>query len=234
MSFDELRDFVERVDVGAYFSFLHCVAPEDRNREGMLKYLLEHEPFLFRLAESVAEAYQNALFVALRQTDALIESYTLLKAARNTIESMESSLTSELQKQSDKGTPAEEKKRARRKKTPNESVREHDQAVERVTKCLKVAHAAEKKFYAREKFSSDFGFEKYVHVVRKGKIRKDITILKESTGWETIYHCNGPWQAEQLVEELKDEGRRCLIIKRARGGMDQEVLSYKVIATGPE
>lgn len=230
MSFEELKDIVQTVDVGAYFSFIHCVAPEDRNRQGMLSFLMEHEPFLFRLAENMAEVYQNAYFLAVRQREALIESYVLLKAAKNTVELMQSSLVEELKKQDEKAKPAREKKRAREKKNLEEDKEEHNMAVEHVKRAVKVAHVSENKFYAQEKFSPDFGFEKYVHVVPKGKARKNLDIFQTGS-WETIYHCNGPWQAEQLVEELKLEGRKCVIIKRARGGMDQEVLSYKVVAS---
>lgn len=232
MTFEELRDVVETVDIGAYFSFLHCVPPEDRNRQGMLTYLMEHEPFLFRLAENLAEVYQNAYFLAVRQREALIESYTLLKVAKNTVESMQSNLIEELQKQDKQVKPAKEKKRAREKKNSEEEKKEHEAAVEHVRQALKVARVSENKFYSQEKFSLDFGFEKYVHVVPKGKTRKNLTATFQNGTWETIYHCNGPWQAEQLVEELKLEGRKCIIIKRARGGMDQEVLSYKVVASG--
>lgn len=231
MSFEELKDIVEAVDVGAYFSFIHCVPAEDRNRQGLMNYLMEHEPFLFRLAENITETYQNAYFCAVRQREALIESYLILKTAKNTVEAMHSKLTDELEKQEAEAKPATEKKRAREKKIPEEREKEEAEASSNVKKALKIAHVAENKFYAQEKFSPDFGFEKYVHVVPKGKPRKDLKILRESTGWETIYHCNGPWQAEQLVEDLKLEGRKCMIIKRARGGMDQEVLSYKVIAS---
>lgn len=230
MSFEELKDIVQTVDVGAYFSFIHCVPPEDRNRQGMLSFLMEHEPYLFRLAENMAEVYQNAYFLAVRQREALIESYVLLKVAKNTVESMQSSLAKELEKQDEKAKPAREKKRAREKKNLEEEKEEHTMAAEHVKRAIKVAHVSENKFYAQEKFSPDFGFEKYVHVVPKGKARKNLDIF-QSGSWETIFHCNGPWQAEQLVEELKSEGRKCVIIKRARGGMDTEVLSYKVVAS---
>lgn len=232
MQFDELRDFVESTDVGAYFDFLHCVPEEDRNREGMLNYLREHEPALYACAEAVTEAFQNAFFLAGCQQKALVSSYQLFKVAKRSFDGTSTSLEQEIEKQVQEEKPAQKKKRARaEKKNPEQEKVEQKQDMEVVKKARKVISNAGPKFYAQERFSASFPFHQFLHVAKRGKKKLDLKVLPESQGWATIYHCSGPWQAEELVADLKSQGCKCITIKRARGGTDQEVMSYKVLSS---
>lgn len=232
MQFDELRDFVENTDVGAYFDFLHCVPEEDRNRQGMLSYLRENEPALYNCAEAVTEAYQNAFFLAACQQRSLVNSYQLFKVAKRSFDGTTTSLEQEIEKQVQGEKPAEKKKRARaEKKNPEQEKVEQKQDLEAVKKARKVVSNAGPKFYAQERFSATFPFQQYLHVAKRGKKKLDLSLLRESDQWATIYHCSGPWQAEELVQDLKNQGCKCITIKRARGGTDQEVMSYKVLSS---
>jgi hypothetical protein len=231
MDFDIMRDTLEEVDNRAYFDFLHCTPDEDRNRDGLMAYLQNEEPALFYCFENITEAYQNAYFSVLRQRNALLDSYRLFRTAQNTLYDVENiKLVDKVEEQVAGEKPAEGKKR-RPKKNPDEEVREKAQAVEMTKRAKILLKTPENDFLSQEKFSTDFPFKQFVQVVKKGKNRVNLTELNENSGWETIYHVNGAWQAEQLVEKLKSLGKKCMTIKRIRSGMDQEVFSYKVLCS---
>jgi hypothetical protein len=109
--------------------------------------------------------------------------------------------------------------------------KEKSQALQNTKRAKTLLKSPETDFLSQEKFSTDFPFKQFVQVVKKGKNRVNLLELNENSGWETIYHVNGAWQAEQLVEKLKGTGKKCMTIKRIRSGMDQEVFSYKVLCS---
>lgn len=231
MDFDTMRDTLEEVDNRAYFDFLHCVPYEDRNRDGLMTYLRNEEPVLFFCFENITEAYQNAYYTAYRTRNALLDSYRLFRTSQNTLQDLHDvKLAEKVEEQVASEKPAQGKKR-RPKKNPEEEEKEKNQAMETTKKARAMLSAPENDFLSQEKFSTDFPFKQFVQVVKKGKNRVNLNELTENSGWETIYHVNGAWQAEQLVEKLKGQGKKCMTIKRIRSGMDQEVFSYKVLCS---
>ena len=230
MDFEVMRDTLEEVDNRAYFDFLHCTPDEDRNRDGLMTYLRNEEPALFYCFENITEAYQNAYFSVLKQRNALLDSYRLFRTAQNTLYDVENvKLIDKVEEQVAAEQPAEGKKR--RKKNADDEAKEKSQALQNTKRAKTLLKSPETDFLSQEKFSTDFPFKQFVQVVKKGKNRVNLLELNENSGWETIYHVNGAWQAEQLVEKLKGTGKKCMTIKRIRSGMDQEVFSYKVLCS---
>jgi hypothetical protein len=85
-------------------------------------------------------------------------------------------------------------------------------------------------YYRKEPWTEDFPVKDFMHFVKKGHARADLQVLQDFSQWKWLYHCQGPWQAEQLVYLLNSQGTNALVIKRKRGGADQEVYSFKVVA----
>ena len=83
-------------------------------------------------------------------------------------------------------------------------------------------------YYAQERFYEDFALCDYRHFHKKNRTHYQIDEIRENFEWDTIYHVNGPWDAEMLKDKLKGDGKTIIIIKKIRGA-DSEVMGYKVL-----
>lgn len=227
MDLEALRYHVELMDKRAYFDLLHSLAPEDRGKkENILEYLKEYEPVLYLALASILEAYQNSYFVATQTKSAIIKNYIRYRVAVATMRDEGRNMVAEVEEQVKKKRPAKQK-RAREKPTVEEIEQEMEQ-VEAVAKDLRL-HTSDD-YYSQEKFSADFPLKEFMHFVSKGKQKWSMEEFTRNGPWETIYHVNGQWQAENLQQKLKKSGVKCAILKRIKAKTDMEVFSYKVIA----
>lgn len=230
MGLPELREYIEQIDTAVYYDYLACIPETDRSREALLDYLREYEFPLYSTMAAILEVYQNAAYCCEAQKNALLNSYALYAATRNTLHSYEISAVESIKKQADEKTPAPGKKRAREKKNPEEEKKVEENLQVTVKRAKEMAATPDKNFYAQEKFSGDFPFEQFTKVTKKGEKKRSLDSIRQQTCWTTIYHVTNFWEGERLVEQLKEEGKETMMIKKIRGNADQEMLSYKVIS----
>lgn len=232
MCADEIRDHIEAIDNRVYFDYLHCVDPDDRmKRESLIGYLREYEPALYDTLEGILRAYQTAFHSAQETRASLIKSYQRFRVARDMVDVQGRDVVAEIIEAAAQPEAPKKKKNSEKKRTREEHVAEEEQLFEQTKNAAKVLRASvDPAFWAQEKFSADFPFQEYVHFVQKGKTRWNLQDLDAKGIWDTIYHVNGPWKAEELRDQLELDGKKAIIIKRIRGSMDQEMMSYKVLA----
>lgn len=230
MGLPEMREYIEQIDTAVYYDYLSCVPEPDRSREALLDYLREYEFPLYSTMASILEVYQNAAYCCEAQKNAILNTYALYAATRNTLHSYEISAVKSIEKQANEEAPAPGKKRAREKKNPEEEEKLQAQQQMTVKRAKEVAATPEKNFYAQEKFSADFPFEQFTKVAKKGEKKRSLDAIRAQTCWTTIYHVQNFWEGERLVEQLKEQGKETMMIKKIRGNADQEMLSYKVIS----
>jgi hypothetical protein len=231
MNVEELRDHIETIDRRAYFDFLHCVHPDERhNKTNILNYLKEHEPGLYDCLESILKTYQSCHHIALEAREHSIISYHRYRVARDLIEAQGRDVVAEIIEVAEKEEAPKSKKKTLKRREPEEErqeIQQDKEITQKVARTLK--HSDDDMFYAQEKFSVNFPFKDFVHYVKKGKTKWNLKEIDVYGNWETIYHVTGPWKAENLQQQLKREGKKAIIIKKTRGSMDQEVMSYKVL-----
>lgn len=231
MGIPEMQDYIEQIDARVYYDYLNCVPQADRSRAALLDYLRTYEFPLYSCMAAILEVYQNAAYCCEVQKNALLNSYSLYASVRNTLESYEISAIESVKHQADQETPAPGKKRAREKKNAEEEKKITDQQLTTVKRAKAVAATPEKNFYAQEKFSANFPFAEFTKVTKKGEKKRSLAGIEQQTCWSTIYHVQNFWEGERLVEQLQEEGKTTMMIKKIRGNADQEMLSYKVISS---
>ena len=232
MSAEEIRDHMAMIDNRVYFDYLHCVEPDDRMRkESLISYLHEHEPALYDCLEGILRCYQTAFHVAMETRTSLIKSYQRFRVARDMVDVQGRDVVAEIIEAAELDKAPKKKKNPNKKRTREESEAEDEQLHEQTKEVAKVLRqSVDPAFWAQEKFSAEFPFAEYIHFVPKGTTRWNLQKLDQKGIWDTIYHVNGPWKAEELRDELLANGQKAIIIKRVRGGVDKEMMSYKVLA----
>lgn len=228
----ELRDLMESMDKEVYFDFLHCVNPEDRGKkEAILDYLSTQEPVLYQTMESMVKAYQTANFLASETRASLMQQYNAYRTAKILAEREHCVPFNEQVEEVAKKDEAPRKKKSEKKRRAPEEVAQIEASNhENVRKTMKSSRATQElDYYSQEKFSLDFPFREFVHWQKKNKKKWDLSKIQEYGTWETIFHVTSQWKAENLAQKQKEQGKKCAIIKRAKGNADTESTSYKVL-----
>lgn len=230
MSCEELLDHVRMMDPRVWSDLIIDNTPDElEKRQTFLDYLQDREPVLFEALENIVRAYQTAYHVAVEQRQIIVRSYHRFRICRNTLEDDGRKLEKEIDKQIATAKPAKERKRQRQPE--NDEIDKLE--LEQIKDIQNATKAGTEYFLTQEKFTDDFPVHHYRHFVKKGMQKWQLAELSKHGKWTTLYHVNGPWQAEKLVEKLDNENQNAIIVKRFRGGGDQEVMSYKVIS-GPK
>jgi hypothetical protein len=227
MDLQELIRHIRLLDPRVFWDLSIEKNPDETDaRNLVLDWLQCREPVLFETLDNIMRAYQTAYFQATETTTCLTRAYHRYRLARNTLEDEGRQLGEELEKQIEQEKPALEKKRAREPQN-EEADREE---VEQIKELKQSTNQMCEWYLTQEKFSNEFPIEQYRHFTKKGVKKWSLDELNNFGTWDTIYHAAGPWQAEMLVEHLEKNGRAAIIIKKFRGGADQEMMSYKVIS----
>jgi len=224
MSVDDIWAHVRIMDPTTFWEMTYNISDLNKSKRNLvLRELHRENPILFQTMEGIIRAYQSAYFVAAETRTQLFATYHHYLTAKRSFQSLsgeefESALLEEK-------APPKKKKREKENIPPEE--KEVEEIVQKTKKVVREA-ADNTLFYAAEPFSDGFPLPDYRHVVPKGQKAWAIERVKNYGYWDTIYHCNGPWQAEMLVQQFLDQMEYAIIMKKRRG-TDIEVTGYKVL-----
>lgn len=228
MTLMDLWAHIREADADAFWRLFSSLNTEERGDYlCVLKALNEEEPVLFDTLEQILAAFQSAYFVASETRRFAMLNYHRYLMASQVLQKHNLSFHEEADEMAMVDLPKKgEKRRERDEPLENVIVQEH-QMREAAKKVQKRSELTTDLFYTQERFSNDFPLRQFRHYSKKGQRKFAMTDIAEGE-WETIYHCNGPWNAELLVEQLKAKGGESMIIKKIRGS-DAEVMGYKVL-----
>jgi len=230
LSLHELLEYINQFDSETYLELYYVNSKEELTRDSVLSFLYENNNLLYDAISQVVNIKQTTELTYLQACEAIKRYYkfynTVDVCARERGEPVEKKILKK----------AKEKKGVRRKQPREAELPEHTKDLESVL-AFEVEEAAEmltKKpklnFFAVENFSlTDFDWRPFACCVKKGENKLEIKDVLNQKGWEVIYHVTSLWEAEELVENLQREGKRCFIAKRRRATGDQEIQAYKVV-----
>ena len=232
MDWEDLLAHIELMDPTAHFRMTRSLDEDQRqSKHAIINSLMEFEPVLYDYIENILITYQDHYHAASRARQQYIRHYHQYVVFRNTAEQFGFNPLNELQEELMFQEPAQPAKKRNKEQVPEELKEQQLQIVEEVAQSLVGTEPNEikKLYFRREPYTEDFELHKYRHFVKKGRKKWDLHKVDHSN-WNWVYHCTGPWQAEELKVQLKrlSPTRKALIIKQIRGA--EEILSYKVIS----
>ena len=233
---EDMIDHIYHMDPVTYqLLFLELEEEERCDKPLLLKWLFARNRRLFDALERICAAFQSAFHVANQHRSDIMESYMqwrrLFRLYSQQLGPETHQVTDVGQKNAKKPKEKKEKKEEKKKiETARKRERELDEEKEDMTSA-RDPQEQQQWYYKEEPLVVEaFPFLDFVHFVKKGRNKVDLANLNNYGCWSKIYHCSGVWHAELLAEELQKQDKLAFVIKRKRGGADQEVLAYKVIA----
>jgi len=230
MDMNEIYAHIKDIDPELFWrlcNLAHANVREDKS--ALLAYLRTTFPLVYKTLEDILRTFQSCYHVACEARHVYIANYHCYKLMERATVEREESLEVLMQRAADEQFGDVGEKR-RQNGEPSELVDQDGENMRRAVKKLRKGDPLTPElFYAQENFSDDFDINEYRHFVKKGRTRYSIGEIADWGRWHTIYHCNGPWNAEELVESLKAQNQFALVVKKIRGA-DAEVMGYKVLA----
>jgi len=213
--------------------------PENAEPDDLVHSIWVNDRLLYQTLQEVVESWQNVYHQANQISSALLRAYY---HARITDERAKMVMIAYAEEE-EKETPKKKKEKKRKRETKLRQSEEEFATKEMETE-LPIAkrirevmeqdygyNDAKAFFWKVEPWTDVINVKDYVHFVAKGQKKFALRELQDFHVWNYVYHCNGPWDAERLVEIMESKNILAYAIKRRRGPADKEVLHYKVVAT---
>lgn len=225
----EIWSHVRELDPNVYWSLANDLDEDQRNdKPYLLRWLFNNHPVLYDVLQDILRCFQSAYHIACETRTQYVQHYHRWRVAKYAFECMGTQIENEVQKTAENKEKEKRGKKGRDDEKLELLVEEAEHMRQVAKKVQKTLRGNEDYYMCQENWHDDFPLKDYRHYVAKGKQKFQIAKVADWGIWRTIYHCNGPWNAEQLVESIMAEGDFALIIKRVRGA-DAEVLGYKVL-----
>lgn len=229
MDVHEIWTHVKEADARVYWELATAFTDEERaDKSEVLAWLRMEHPVLFTTLEDILRSFQSAYHMGCEARKAYMLHYQRWKLSQRAVPPGELPLELLMEKAAnDEGNQKKEKRRAEGEKEEDieKDIRNSKKAAKSVRKNTDMPVL----FYDMEPFTDATQLGDFRHFAKKGKLKFSLQQVLSEGKWQSIYHCNGPWNAEMLVEDLKNDGLEAIILKKTRGA-DSEVMGYKVLA----
>lgn len=236
---EEIHELLNRLDPQAKLYMLEILPQHEWfELEPILLYLNEVCPVLYKTLEKILITYQQAQCLAAAQTDNLVESYVLFNTANTCLESINLELLQkDLEKQKTQGNAR--KLPAKKRRDPPTDVDDAERT--KLQKSLlrniesSLTQLAPKKIKQLKDYKqTPFAIFTDMHAFRGASLKKGvkhdpIEVIEQAAEWETVFHPNGAWEAQEIVDFLERDKIFCRVIRRNKANSDRDFDAYKVL-----